>query len=392
MKRLLTSAAAWLWRRPPLTADELRALRPERILVVRQHNQMGDMVCATPCFRAIAWTWPDAEIALVTAPVNHQVVAHNPNLGRILLFEQRIWRRPVALARFLGELRGFRADLAIVLNSVSFSSTSAYLALWSGAPSVVGGDGSPFDTRVSEAFSLRLPTSPELDRHAIEHSLAPLAAVGITCDDRSTVVVPSAEQEAEAAALCADLPGNGPFWALHPGAGKRQNVWPPERFAAVASAVARRGIPVLVLHGPADGREVAALSARLTLSAADAPVVVAPGLSVGTTAAIIARADRFLCNDTGVMHVAGALGTPTVALFGPTDPALWKPPGEHVLALRAPSRVDDPRGEEFGWMETLAVETVLEAWSGLQVTGRPRMARGLPRIGKGPSSTVANGG
>ncbi|MBD3222820.1 hypothetical protein GF314_16455 [bacterium] len=369
MKRLITGAAARLWRRPPLTADQLRALRPERILVVRQHNQMGDMVCATPCFRAIAGAWPDAEVALVTAPVNHQVVAHNPHLDRILSFEQRLWRRPIALARFLGALRGFRPDLAIVLNSVSFSATSAYLALWSGAPLVIGGDGSPFGSRVSEAFSLRLPTSPDLDRHAIDHSLAPLAAVGITTDDRSTVVVPSSAQDAEAAALCDDLVGQGPFWALHPGAGKRQNVWPPERFATVAAAVARRGVPVLVLHGPADGREVAALSARLTPSAGDAPVVVAPSLSVGTTAAIIARADRFLCNDTGVMHVAGALGTPTVALFGPTDPALWKPPGEQVIALRAPSRRDDPRGEEFGWMETLDAGTVLAAWSELRVAG-----------------------
>jgi ADP-heptose:LPS heptosyltransferase len=383
MKRLLTGLAARIWRRRSLTPDELLALRPARILLVRQHNQMGDMVCATPCFRAVAETWPDAEIALVTAPVNHQVVAHDPHLDRIFLFSQRLWRAPGRLVAFLAGLRRWRADLAIVLNSVSFSSTSAYLALWSGARYVVGGDSAPFGSRVAEAYSLRLPTSPELDRHAIEHSLAPLAAVGITTEDLATVVVPSPEQGTEADALIAELLPSGPFWALHPGAGKAQNVWPAERFAAVARAVADQGIPVLVLHGPADQDVVRAFEAALAASPTNAPVVVAPGLSVGTSAAVIARADRFLCNDTGVMHIAGAVGTPSVALFGPTDPDLWKPPGDGVVAVRAPSQRPDPRGPEFGWLETLAVEPVLAAWRALPDRPNER-ARGLPSAEERP--------
>jgi len=95
-------------------------------------------------------------------------------------------------------------------------------------------------------------------------------------------------------------------------------------------------------------------------------VVVAPATSVGTGAALIAAAERFLCNDTGVMHVAGAVGTPTLALFGPTDPELWKPPGDHVVALAAGRRLPDSRGQEYGWMETLTVDDVLAAWRSLR--------------------------
>jgi len=362
-KRWLTGRAARCWRRPPLTPAGLRELSPGRILIVRQHNQMGDMVCATPCFRAIRETWPRAETALVTAPVNQQVVACHPHLDRIFLFEQTLWRRPGGLARFLRELRAFGADLAIVLNSVSFSATSAFLGLWSGARWVVGGDSAPFGSDVADAYSLRLPTSPVLDRSAVLHSLAPLAAVGITTSDLSTVVVPSPAQRAEAAALVARLLPPGPFWALHPGAGKRQNCWPADRFAAVARRAAALGRPVLVLHGPADGAQLTGLTAALAAEpAAGAPVVVAPALAVGVAAAVLELAERFLCNDTGVMHVAGALGVPTVALFGPTDPQLWKPPSDHVVALRAPARREDPRGPEYGWLETLTAETVWEAW------------------------------
>jgi len=365
IKRWTTAQVAGLWSRPPLTVGQLRELKPRRVLLVRQHNQMGDMVCATPCFRAVKETWPAAETALVTAPVNREVVAHNPHLDRLFLFEQGLWRQPASLQRFLGQLRAFDADLAIVLNSVSFSVTSALLGLWSGARWVIGGDSVPFGSDVARAYSLRLETTPQLDRHSVEHSLAPLQAVGITTTDLSTVVVPASAQRREAADLTERLLPSGPFWALHPGAGKLQNLWPADRFAAVARRAAAGGQPVLVLHGPADGVALAALRAGLADSVESAPVVIAPPLSVGTGAAVLERCERFLCNDTGIMHVAGAVGAPTLALFGPTEPALWKPPSPRVVALRASARGDDPRGPEFGWLETLSEVEVWEAWSSL---------------------------
>lgn len=362
-KRWVTGAAAAWWRRPVLTPRELLALQPRRILVVRQHNQMGDMLCATPCFRAIKETWPEAEVGLVTAPVNREVVAENPHLDRVFLFEQRLWRRPPALAAWLRELRRFDAELAIVLNSVSFSTTSAYLALWSPARWVIGGDGAPFGSAVARAYSLRLPASPQLDRHAVAHGLAPLQAVGITTADEATVLVPATPHRQSAAALVAQLLPPGPFWALHPGAGKRQNCWPAERFADLAQRAARSGHAVLVLHGPADAAALAAFRAALPRpEPRQAPVVITPPLPLGTGAALLELADRFLCNDTGIMHVAGAVQAPTLALFGPTDPGLWKPPSERVVALRAPARLPDPRGQEYGWMESLTADAVWSAW------------------------------
>ncbi|MFN2370444.1 MAG: glycosyltransferase family 9 protein, partial [Candidatus Krumholzibacteriia bacterium] len=365
LKNRLACLAARPLRRPRLTAAQLLALRPQRILVVRQQNQMGDMVCATPALRAIRETWPAARITLVTAPVNVQVVRHNPLLDRVLTFAQAYWRRPAALLRFLREVREGPPDLAIVLASVSFSVTSAFLGLLSGARWVVGGDGRPFGWDLGEvAFSLRLPSQPVLDRHAVDHSLAPLQAVGITTADRSTLVVPSPGERAEAARILTALGLADGFWALHPGAGKAQNLWPAERFAAIARRAADAGKQVLVLHGPADGPQLGALAAAAG-DAWGAAVVPAPPCPVGVAAALLARAGRLLCNDTGIMHVAGALPVPTLALFGPTDPGLWKPPSPAVVALRSPARTPDLRGQEYGWMENLAVDAVWEAWSGL---------------------------
>ena len=368
-KRLATGLAgrliAMLVNRPRLTPDQLLSLQPRQILVVRQHNQMGDMVCATPVFRALSETFPTARIGLVTAPVNREVVQNNPHLDRIFTFDQKMWRNPVRLAGFLTEIRAFKPDLTFILSSVSFSVTSAAIGLASSAPVVVGADSEPFGFDLSRhAFSLVMPSFPLLDRHAVQHSLAPLQAVGITTDDHSTVVVPSAADEKAADAILADLALAPGFWALHPGAGKKQNIWPADRFSEVALRAVGQGNRVLLLHGPADGNALRQLK-NLLGDELGRGVITAPACSIGVGAALLTRADRFLCNDTGVMHMAGAVGVPTVALFGPTDPDLWQPPSEEVQVIRSPRQDKDARGREFGWMENIATDLVWSAWQSL---------------------------
>lgn len=374
IKKLTSSGLARLTKRPPLTADELRALRPERILVVRQHNQMGDMVCATPALRAIRETWPAAEIALVTAPVNREVVAHNPDLDRIFNFDRRLWHNPSRLFSFVADLRGFRPELALVLSSISFSVTSAWLAAVSGARYIVGADSKPFGWDVSShMFSLEMPAIPVMDRHAVDHNLAPLEALGITTANRLPLVVSSPDQQEQARSILAELDLTPGFWALHPGAGKRQNIWPAAGFAEMVRRARQEGHRVLIMHGPADQEQLAAVCDQLGQRIGP-DIVVAPACPVGVGAALLQLADRFLCNDTGVMHMAGALRVPTVALFGPTDPALWKPPVPEVVVVRSrvQSEVILPRGRdngEFGWMENISPDEVWAAWSALPGRG-----------------------
>jgi len=368
-KQHLAAMIARLWRRPKLSPAALKELSPRGVLIVRQHNQMGDMVCAIPALRALRHTYPDCPLVLVTSPVNGAVVSHDENLDGVLTFSQRMWRRPWALVRFVRELRGRKCELAFVLGSVSFSVTSAVIALASGARWIVGPDSRPYGWDISRhLFAVELPASPRVDRHAVEHNLAPLQAVGIDTDDHLPRMIPAPGEQEEAAAVMAELGLRDGFWALHPGAGKRQNAWPADRFAAVAARAVGAGAQVLVLHGPADERNLESLLANLETESR-AHVIVAPALEVGVCAALLQRAGRFLCNDTGMMHVAGAVGTPTLALFGPTDPRLWKPPSDRVTALCSPRRDPDDRGPEFGWMENISVQDAWRAWNALPVPG-----------------------
>jgi ADP-heptose:LPS heptosyltransferase len=123
-----------------------------------------------------------------------------------------------------------------------------------------------------------------------------------------------------------DLPGR--FLAVHPGSGSRSKSWPADRFSRLVHAL---GAPrFLLVEGPADAEAAA------TLRAAHAGALVARGLTPRVLGAVLARAGAFVGNDSGVSHLAAAWGAPTVALFGPTDPAVWSPVGPRVKAVRSP--------------------------------------------------------
>ncbi len=356
VKRTVSGLIARLWRRPRLSADQVRSLKPGRILIVRQHNQMGDMVCATPAFRAIREQYPEAEIGLICAPVNRDVVLHNPHLDRVFIFSKRACTRPGPLLSFIRELRDFAPDMAFVLSSVSWSVTSAALAAVSGARVIIGGDSRPFGFDISRhAFSLEMPSEPDTYNHAVDHNLAPLAAIGIVTDNHDTLIVPSSEEIRRAEEIRRSVPGDGPLWIMHPGAGKTQNLWPADRFAEMAVRAVAAGRPLLVLQGPADGDVMVRFRAACLRQPATSErdrITEIPPTTVGVCAALLSASDRFLCNDTGLLHVSGAVGAPTLALFGPTDPALWSPRNATTTWLRS----------DAGDLGTLDSDTVWEHW------------------------------
>ncbi len=133
------------------------------------------------------------------------------------------------------------------------------------------------------------------------------------------------------------------FLALHPGSGSATKNWPADRFLALAKRLVGER-PWLLVEGPADSVEAATLRG-------DPRAVTASGLSVRVLGALLAHAGLYVGNDSGVSHLAAAFGTPTLALFGPTDPAVWAPVGRYVEVARSPD----------GTMAGLAIEPVISA-------------------------------
>ena len=122
---------------------------------------------------------------------------------------------------------------------------------------------------------------------------------------------------------------NRPIAIVHPGSGSRHKCVGPEILWPVLEGLEAREWEVLLLQGPADGEMVQRL-----LSQISRPPMVLRGMSLRVLAGILAQTDLFLGHDSGVTHLASLLGTPTVGLFGPTDPARWAPRGNSVTIVR----------------------------------------------------------
>ena len=348
-KRAFARVVALFLRADRFTAEEISGMEPREILVIRQHNQMGDMLLAVPAFRGLRKRFPNARITLLAASINTDVMMNNPYVDEVLTYaKERNRRNPLRLIRFLRSIRSRRFDLVIVLNTVSFSVTSMLIAAVSGARVRVGSSSRKFGTDLTARFyDLELPLPEEeelLGMHESEHNIFPLRAMGVTETRLESVLVPSERERAEAKRLATAAFGkDSPFIVLHPGAGKRQNIWPPERFAELLRRLrGMREMGVVAVRGPVDGE---AFDAFLGMSSGVNLVLASP--SVGLLGAVMERAALTLCNDTGIMHIAGAVGADCCALFGPTDPSRWKPVNENVVAVRASDgQIESVSGED----------------------------------------------
>ncbi|HEX9069842.1 MAG TPA: glycosyltransferase family 9 protein [Ktedonobacterales bacterium] len=118
--------------------------------------------------------------------------------------------------------------------------------------------------------------------------------------------------------------------AVHPGSGGRHKIWPAPQMAALCELLIQDGWQPLLIEGPADAAAVAAVLARLSQ-----PVPVARDLSLAALASLLARCAGYAGNDSGVTHLAALCGVPTVAVFGPTRPQVWRPLGLRVTVVEA---------------------------------------------------------
>jgi ADP-heptose:LPS heptosyltransferase len=161
---------------------------------------------------------------------------------------------------------------------------------------------------------------------------------------------------------------------IHPGAASPSRRWPPERFAEVARAEAAGGRRVIVTGGPGEAELAHEVADRAGLP--ESAVHTGQG-GVLTIGRLVAAADRVVCGDTGIAHLATALRTPSVVLFGPTSPALWGPPPDRPWhrPLWA-GTTGDPHGHlpDPGLL-ALEVDQVLEALADLPAAEAPRPAR-----------------
>ena len=168
------------------------------------------------------------------------------------------------------------------------------------------------------------------DLPAARHYCRPLEALAIYVDEPVPRVFPNDSDRAVATKFLARL-GRERIAAIHPGSGGEPKNWPVEKFAALARwLVDEMDFQLVVVRGEAD--EVAAN--QLLGELAPRPVTQATGLKLVELAGVLERCALFVGNDSGVTHLAAAVGTPTVSLFGPASSPIWEPRGAQVRVVR----------------------------------------------------------
>jgi heptosyltransferase-2 len=285
---------------PPLSPDRIRTL------LVLAPSWVGDTIMATPVLAAVRANLPDARIVAGVRPGLEPLLAGAPWLDAV---------ETVAMKGLLGPLRDGRRlgrhepNAALLLPN---SARSAVLARLTGAAIRVGYDREGRGRLLTHRLSVERTGTPT-------PAIAYYARLGSFALGRPVEGAPAlyvTDDEERAADHLLDGV-DGAFVLLNPGANRADKRWPVERFAAVADALAeQRGLRAVATGGPGERGLLDAV-----VAAGRHPIVdlAARGVDLGSLKAVVRRAAVMITNDTGPRHIAAALGTPLVSLFGPTD-------------------------------------------------------------------------
>ena len=285
-----------------------------RVLIVMP-TWVGDCVMATPTLRGLRRLYPDARITAVVRRNCKPLLTGLKSVDRVVSY-----RPSVGVTRLARRLRRGRFDLAVILPG---SFKSALLVRLAGVPRRVGYD------RDGRGFLLTDKLAPPRDAAGklavtptLRYYLKLVEHLGGDGSDRSMELAITPRDRANASRVLAAAgvdQSRRPRVILNPGASYgAAKLWPPQHFAELSDRLQDElGARVLVSAGPGERGIVTDLAARVRQPFAD---LSAHGLSLGGIKALYADCDLVVTGDTGPRHVAAALGTPLVTLFGPTDP------------------------------------------------------------------------
>jgi len=294
------------------------ASAPASITVVRP-GALGDTLLTLPALALLRHWAPDAQITLIARDDCRSLLFRAGCADAGWSWDLPDWSAlfadPPAMPSPLAKAALAEADLTIVWLADPTGAIARSLSVLGARRSLVAAPLPPVEQRTHVALWLAQTLLP-LGLPAV--SLAELVTLAHTHIERVTVA--AVEEPA--------------IIALHPGAGSPRKRWPTPRFAELAQRARVAGYTPLLLCGPADEAAVAATQAALR--GRGGPVAQANNFPLVALARLLSRCAGFVGNDSGVSHLAGLVGVPTVALFGPTDPARWSPLGPRVQALRAP--------------------------------------------------------
>lgn len=291
------------------------------VLVIRR-RYLGDIVLLGSLLRNLRLHWPAARLGVLCEPAYAPILELNPDVDERWLFPQSAAAWPA----FLWRLR--RAGFTHVLDLDNRDKTAVIARATGAGVRATVRHGERLHLAGFYTSAVRLPREFLDTRHITDLYLHVLDQVGVPIATHETRLVPRAAEVAAARALL-----RGARLLVHPGSRSPWRIWPPPNYARVIDTLhAELGLTTALIAGPGEQDTVDEIFRHLQSPA----VRIAERLSVTQLAALFAAAPALVCHDSGPMHVAAAVGTRVIALFGSQPMHLWQPVGSGHVTLQPP--------------------------------------------------------
>ena len=298
-------------------ADDLRYSRvpfPQvRAILVIRTGGLGDFILILPCIEVLRRRWPESPIEILGHASIAAIAVNSFQASRVTSIDRSLFARLFqSTARLDPQVSEYLSHFDLVVSFLPDQDGSIRRNLARAVPNVLVIPPPQPGSHASMQFLRNLPFA-----NAEDSVLRP------------TVYVEHADRDRGEAILRAAGVGGPPRVVIHPGSGSERKNWPAECFGNVARRLSEAGTQVVFLEGEADTRQVAG-----TLRAFRGRAPVISGLTVKEAAGLLSNCQLLIGNDSGISHLAAAVGVPLIALFGPSDPEVWRPLGSNVEVMR----------------------------------------------------------
>ncbi len=301
-----------LWAFNPKATRPRSETAAHRFLIVSTTG-LGDTLWGTPAIRALRQSFPDSTISVLTSEIGSQVLEHNKHIDELFAINSSPF---LSLLRYFPALKKRRFDAVLIFHT-SQRLILPFCALLE-TPRLIGTAGINKD--LDFLLTKSLPQKPQ---HEIARRLDIVKEIGAHVSDYSLEMT-TRKEETQAAKLFLEghgIPEHIPLVGLHPGAKNTFKQWPPTCFIEVGKRLIQHlGCQILVTGDRAEALLILEIASKIP-----GAIPVAGELNLPTFTALLKKMKVFITNDTGPMHLAFAAKTPTVAIFGPTDPNLCGP-------------------------------------------------------------------
>lgn len=330
--------------------------RPRRILMIKL-SSLGDIIHSLPVLHSLKEHWPQASVDWLVDESYRELLKEHPELDQVIPLPRGRFSRPGEVLHLLQALRHRRYDLVIDLQGLLRSgilSAAAGGRVRIGFASAREGSSLLYNIHVSV---------PSADMHAVDRYLLVAHALGASTNGAPSFVLPERRGARKYAAEV--MPGGRmPDIAISPATRWKTKCWPSPRYAALADRLVKElKARAFFLGGDTDRKVITEIRNLMGGNAINLS-----GTTLTELVALIRRADLLVSPDSGPMHIAAAVGTPVVALFGPTNPARTGPYTRKAKVLQA--HLDclpcyRKRCESRDCMQAITVEEVFTAVRGV---------------------------